>query len=283
MRSAEQAPDAAAVWDIATPMRPPALHGLSMAGFRARTADPLDLRVVPYPAVTVAVDLGDRPLTVEDEGGGRHEGGVVVGLATTGVHGRGHGIECLQLRLSPLMAYAVLGASEDLGRAVVPLRDLWGPEAERTRERLRLAGSWHDRFTLAEAALARRCAEGRRADPEVARAWRLLVAHRGRIRIEHLAAETGWSRKRLWSRFRSQIGLNPKRAAQLVRFDDAAHRLAAGQSAAQVAAESGYADQSHLHRDVRAFAGATPTAVAGAPWLAVDGIAWAAPAYLTGA
>ena len=32
-----------------------------------------------------------------------------------------------------------------------------------------------------------------------------------------------------------------------------------------------------LHRDVKAFAGVTPSAVAAAPWLAVDGIAWAAP------
>ncbi len=81
----------------------------------------------------------------------------------------------------------------------------------------------------------------------------------------------------MWSRFRSQIGLTPKRAAQLVRFDHAAHRLAAGERAAMVAAEGGYADQSHLHRDVVAFAGVTPTDVAVAPWLAVDDVAWAAP------
>ncbi|WP_309056326.1 helix-turn-helix domain-containing protein, partial [Streptomyces sp.] len=80
---------------------------------------------------------------------------------------------------------------------------------------------------------------------------------------------------RLWARFRSQIGLTPKRAARLIRFDHAAHRLAAGHRAAVVAAESGYADQSHLHREVVAFAGVTPTAVATAPWLAVDDEAWA--------
>jgi AraC-like DNA-binding protein len=60
----------------------------------------------------------------------------------------------------------------------------------------------------------------------------------------------------------------------LVRFDQAVHRLAAGNDIARVAADSGYADQSHLHRDVVAFTGATPAAVSGAPWLAVDGIAW---------
>jgi hypothetical protein len=42
-----------------------------------------------------------------------------------------------------------------------------------------------------------------------------------------------------------------------------------------VAAERGDADQSHLHREVMAFAGVTPTAIAVAPWLAVDPVAWA--------
>jgi len=42
----------------------------------------------------------------------------------------------------------------------------------------------------------------------------------------------------------------------------------------KVAADSGYADQSHLHRDVRAFTAAAPSASVGAPWLAVDDTAW---------
>lgn len=46
-----------------------------------------------------------------------------------------------------------------------------------------------------------------------------IVASRGRVRVDDLAAEVGCSRKRLWSRFRSQVGLSPKRAAMLVRFD----------------------------------------------------------------
>jgi AraC-like DNA-binding protein len=61
-----------------------------------------------------------------------------------------------------------------------------------------------------------------------------------------------------------------------VRFDHAAHLLASGHSAAAVAADSGYADQSHLHHDIVAFAGVTPAAIAAAPFLAVDDVAWAA-------
>ncbi|MEV5318819.1 helix-turn-helix domain-containing protein [Streptomyces sp. NPDC052687] len=283
MPSAERAPDAAAVWDIATPSRPGRLPGVGMAGFRARTADLVDLSVVPYPAVTVAVDLGDGSLAVADTSGRRQAGSVVVGLGPSGVRGRGRAIECLQVRLSPLVAHAVLGAPSQPAGTVLSLEDLWGRDGARTGERLREAGSWEGRFALAEAALARRLDEDRAPDPEVAFVWRRLVASRGLARVESLAAEAGWSRKRLWSRFRAQIGLGPKRAARLIRFDHAVHRLAAGHGAALVAAESGYVDQSHLHRDVRAFAGVTPGAVADAPWLAVDDVAWSAPAYLSAA
>jgi len=190
---------------------------------------------------------------------------------------RGRDIECLQIRLSPVVAHAVLGGCSELGGTMLALDELWGREAVRVRERLGDAGSWDQRFAIAEAALGRRLEAGRAVDPEVAFAWEQMVTSRGQVRVERLAAETGWSRKRLWSRFRSQVGIRPKRAAQLVRFDHAAHRLAAGHDAALVAADGGYVDQSHLHRDVMAFAGVTPAAVAVAPWLAVDGIAWAAP------
>jgi AraC-like DNA-binding protein len=275
VRSVESARDAAAVWDIATPSRPARLPGVSMAGFRNRTTDLVDLRVVPYPAVTVVVDLGDGIVVADEVSGRQRRGSVVAGLAPGSVRGRGRDIECLQVRLSPVLAHAVLGGSSELGGTVAALDDLWGRDATRTEEQLRAATSWDDRFAIAEAALAGRLEAGRAIDPEVAFAWGQMVNSRGQVRVEQLAAELGWSRKRLWARFRSQIGLTPKRAAQLVRFDHAAHRLAAGHSAAQVAAESGYADQSHLNREVMAFAGVTPTAVAIAPWLAVDPVAWA--------
>lgn len=244
-----------------------------MAGFRGRGDTPVDLQMVPYPAVTVFVDFGDAEL-VDGAGGERRRGSAVVGLAPGRVRACGRDVDVLQVRLSPVVAHAVLGASAEPGVAVVALDELWGRDAERLHERLHAAGSWDERFAVMAAVLARRHETGRAVDPEVAFVWRRLVASRGRVRVERLATEVGWSRKRLWSRFRSQIGLTPKRAATLVRFDHVAHRLAAGQSAARVAAENGFVDQSHLCRDVMAFAGMTPTAVAAAPWLAVDPIAW---------
>ncbi|MFF2307335.1 helix-turn-helix transcriptional regulator [Streptomyces sp. NPDC058128] len=101
--------------------------------------------------------------------------------------------------------------------------------------------------------------------PEVAAAWQTIVARRGRIRIADLAASCGCSHKLLRSRFTAQIGLTPKRAAMLVRFDHAARALRAGHSPSNVALACGYSDQPHLHRDVLALAGCTPGALAGTP------------------
>jgi AraC-like DNA-binding protein len=225
----------------------------------------------------VVFDLGGG-LHLEDGSGRQVQGSVAAGLAPSGVRGFGRNIETLQVRLSPVVAHAVLGGSPELDGRLVPLEDVWGHHAEQMLEQLRGCQSWDDRFAIVEAALLCRSEAGRRLNPEVEFAWAQLMATRGQVRVQHLAVETGWSRKRLWSRFGAQIGLGPKRAAELVRFDHAAHGLAAGYSAARVAAETGYADQSHLHREVMAFAGVTPTAVAAAPWLAVDYVAWATPA-----
>lgn len=249
-----------------------------MAGFSDQANVLVDVEVIPPPAVMVVFGLGGEQLLIEN-GSGQQRERVIAGLAPGSVRGRGlaGSFECLQVRLSPPAAHAVLGACSELGGTVASLDDIWGRDAARIQEQLRAARSWDDRFAVMEAALARRHEAGRVVDPEVAFAWRQLVRNLGGIRIERLAAETGWSRKRLWSRFRSQIGLTPKQAARLIRFDHAAHRLAAGHSAALVAAGSGYADQSHLHRDIMAFTGMTPSAVASAPFLAVDDVAWPAP------
>jgi AraC-like DNA-binding protein len=247
-----------------------------MAGFSDGANDLVDVGLLPHPAVVVVFDLGDQQVVIEDSSGQQLRERVVAGLAPRGARGRGvaGSFECLQVRLSPVVAHAVLGASSELSGSLVALDDLWGREAAAVQEQLRAAGSWDQRFAIAESTLARRHDPKRVADPEVSFCWAQMVASQGQVWVERLAADVGWSRKRLWSRFRSQVGLTPKSAARLVRFDHAAHRLAAGQSPALVAVESGYADQSHLHRDVADFSGLTPAAVAREPSLAVDDVAW---------
>ena len=246
-----------------------------MAGFRQRAAARWDLSMVAHPSVTLLVDLSDGEGARYDMHGREERGSVVIGLLPGEVRATGWSVECLQIRLEPAVAAAVFGVSCELSGAMVPLEDMWGRGAGRIEDRLRTAASWDERFAIATQLLGRRIHAARaRIDPEVAYTWRRTLASRGRVRVDGLADQVGWSRKRLWSRFRSQLGVSPKRAAQLVRFDHAAHLLAAGHAAADVAVGSGYVDQPHLNREVKAFTGLTPAAVAAAPWLAIDRIAW---------
>lgn len=257
---------------VARPSRP--LRGVSMAGFSQRVPAAVDIAMVAHPSVTLLVDLSEGGI-VSAAGGRCERGSVVVGLVPGEVRmtARGSG-DCLQIRLEPVVAAAVLDASTQLSGTVVAFEDVWGRHAGQVEDRLRAAPSWDARFAIVGEFLCRRLASCRSVDPEVVHTWRRTSSSRGWVRVDSLADEVGWSRKRLWSRFRSQLGITPKRAARLVRFDHAARLLAAGHAPADVAARSGYADQPHLHREARAIAGLTPAAVAVAPWLAIDDVAW---------
>ena len=263
--------------DVAVPRPSARLPGVGMAGFHRHGPAPrADIAMVVHPSVTLLIDLGDRDRLAYDAPGRPAGGSVVIGLLPGEFRARCQGAACLQVRLAPAVAAAVLGSPAALTGEVVRLSDVWGRDADRLEERLHAAGSWDERFAIVTSMLAARTPSRRPVDAEVAHAWRRTVATRGRLRVDGLAGEAGWSRKRLWSRFRAQLGISPKQAARLVRFDHAAHLLVAGHPAAGVAVESGYADQSHLHREMREFAGLTPAAVAVAPWLTIDDVAWPA-------
>ncbi len=102
----------------------------------------------------------------------------------------------------------------------------------------------------------------RRAPPsrEVVWAWDVLERSHGRAPIGLLADRLGRSRRHLVARFREQIGLPPKTAARILRFNRAVDLLRAHRAngLAELAFECGYYDQSHLNRDFRAFAGTSP-------------------------
>lgn len=122
-------------WGIAGPARPGRLAGVTRAGSSGRASDVLDVQVVPRPVLSVLFDLGEQPLVIDDGTGQHQRERVVAGLAPIGARGRGSagGFERLQVRPSPVVAHAVLGASSELGGAVVVLDDLWGRDAVATQ------------------------------------------------------------------------------------------------------------------------------------------------------
>jgi AraC-like DNA-binding protein len=168
----------------------------------------------------------------------------------------------LEVLLRPLGAYTLLGLPmEELSGRIVDLGDVLGPAGRRLTERLREAPSWHRRFALLDEFLLRRLAAGPRPAPEVAWAWERLMATGGAEPIGRIAAEVGWSHKHLIARFRRQVGLRPKTAARLVRFNRVWRHLDRHRPLdwGLVAAEIGYADQAHLVREFRQFTGTTPS------------------------
>jgi AraC-like DNA-binding protein len=138
-------------------------------------------------------------------------------------------------------------------RAVPPALPPWDASAIVRQDALL------DRFLLG------RLADGPRPSPEVGWAWARLVATGGAVPIGRLAGEVGWSHKQLIARFRQQIGLRPKTAARLVRFDGVWRRLDGERGRldwVDLAREVGNADQAHLVREFHQFTGTTPTAFA---------------------
>ena len=129
-------------WDIAVPAGPGLLHGLRMAGFSDRATELRNLQLIPHPSVTLVFNLGGTPVSVEDGAGRRGCERTVVGLAPDTVRARGErGFACLQLRLSPMLAHAVLGPPGGPYGEAVDLDALWGrAAAERLQDRLRAAG-----------------------------------------------------------------------------------------------------------------------------------------------
>ncbi|GAB3803200.1 helix-turn-helix domain-containing protein [Humibacter antri] len=271
------------LWDVSSPSRPISLPGVRAAGFTDRGLTPPQLRLIPHPALTLIL-VFDGSISVENEAGQRLRGSLVLapGFGQVLRSAQLQTFGCLQLRLSPPVARAVLGGVAAEIDGVLELEDLWGRHAAGLIDELAGHTSWASRFALTERWLIERLSAGGPMTPEIAWAWKRVTQSRGTIRIEQLAADLGWSRRRLWERFRSEVGMTPKRATKLVRFDHAVHRLAVGQPPASVAAEVGFSDQSHLHRDVAAFTGRTPSTVGAEPFLAVDGIAWGWPGRASG-
>lgn len=116
--------------------------------------------------------------------------------------------------------------------------------------------SWNDRLAALEGLLLARL-ERQSPAPDVVAAWALLG--RG-VPVARVADEVGWSRRHLSNRVRAEFGISPKEVSRLARFERARSLVSNGMTLADAAHTCGYADQSHLSREWKDFAGRSPTA-----------------------
>jgi AraC-like DNA-binding protein len=237
----------------------PALRGVvgGYADFDERTGAPRETGEAPGRGIVVIVDL-DAGWTVEGERFGSFAGGLYARPVRVRHEGSARGV---QFDLEPPAARALLGVpAGELAERTVALDDLLGPGAARLAERLHAAPTPQARFAALDDALLRAVAHAHApVRPDVERAWALLRATAGRMRVEELAEALGCSRRHLAKHFAREVGAPPKVAARLIRFEAARARLGSV-PLARLAAEHGFADQAHLAREFRALGGAPPTA-----------------------
>ncbi len=236
----------------------------SCVGYREATHRDAVHHGLPSPAATLILAF-DEPLDsgwLADGTTSREWtilGGLHVAPALIRTHGHLHG---LQLGLTPLGVRALTGAPVGAAARVITDAGPLVPGLAQLHDRLAATWDWSARFALLEGFLRARLATTAVAPPpapEVAEAWRRLGERGGRVRVGELAAELGWSRRRLSSRFGAELGLTPKQSARVFRFTRA-RALARRHPLPEVALLAGYADQAHLCREWLTLAGRTPTA-----------------------
>ncbi|MCU4298398.1 AraC family transcriptional regulator [Brevibacterium permense] len=176
----------------------------------------------------------------------------------------------IQINFSPSAPRAFFGIpAADFAHHSVDVARISRPLATELHERVNLETEWSARFAAIDDVLMRTIDDANRPRAEVAAAWRRIADSHGGLPVSLVADDIGWSRRHLGSQFRSEYGIGPKDAARIIRFDRARRLIPAGRgSLAEIAVSCGYADQAHLNRDFRDFAGLSPSR-----WLAADDMA----------
>ncbi len=167
----------------------------------------------------------------------------------------------LHVFIKPLGVKAILGvASPDISSVVLSLADIWGSRAEALIETLLDATAWSQRFAIMDRAFASKL-NPVIPRPEISWSWERLAKSRGSVPVQQLADEIGYSRRHFSQHFRNEIGVSPKLAARLFRFEHACRLIADSRlGLAHVALSCGYYDQAHLTREWYALAGCSPKA-----------------------
>jgi AraC-like DNA-binding protein len=177
-----------------------------------------------------------------------------------------HGNALLGVALNARGSFPWLGERMDgLSDRIIALADALGDGALRLRERLLNTPSLPARFRVVERWLLARLKPRMVVHPAVRWAVDRLEATGGRMSIEELATQTGFTRKHLGNLFQQQVGLSPKALARVHRFRRAMEILnrANGQVPwAELADACGFYDQSHLINEFRRFTGFSPVELA---------------------
>ena len=219
-------------------------------------------KLLPDGAMEIVVDLTDRPKRLfRDETGAAGDDFRKAWIS--GVHGRSIVIEArpmaamLVISFTPGGAYPFLGADADaLADGVFGLADVLGPAAASLRDRVLEASTPAGMFASAEAWLLERSGGPACRHPLVRHLATRLET--GGTTIADLIDGTGRSERHVQMLARRWLGAGLKHYARMRRFQRLLGAISPHSNWADLAYVHGYADQSHLGYEFRAFAGMTP-------------------------
>lgn len=156
------------------------------------------------------------------------------------------------VRFGPGAAPPVLGVPADAVRdGRIPLRELWGTEADRLAEAVSAADTADARGAVLLTAVMDRAAASGPPDPLVPAVVEGLA---GRS-VREVSDRLGLGERQLRRRSLAAFGYGPKTLQRVLRFQHALRLARAGTPLADVAYAAGYADQAHLSHEVRGLAG----------------------------
>jgi AraC-like DNA-binding protein len=251
-------------WRYSSAMPDGALAGIVQEYWEVEgRLSPFRERILPNGYTELMVNLGPPHTMVTHAGtsvwerawfSGLHERAIVI-ESLDGTH-------LVSARLHPLGSLRLFGP--DAARSVNAVTDLellLGPPGRELRALLLGTDSTEERFAHLERFLVARLSLGVVPSTVVSDAARLIEEAHGNLRIASLHAGLGGSRKQLWLRFARELGRSPKAYAQIQRFVWTLARLRESTSVdwSRLAVTAGYSDQSHLVRDFRRVASASPT------------------------
>ncbi len=226
-------------------------------------SQPVDERILPDGAAHLVFVMPTES--------GREAHAVLLGASASATRVQLEGsLRHVEVELHAGATMALFGiAAADLSERAVSLEDVSASLMQEIFESIGGAdGPLEAAAIAARRVLARRLDAQERPPPIVGAAIARIRGSSGRLRVRDLADELGVSERRLEQLFRLHVGLSPKRAMRLARFQRLLMRCAASTerpaSWARVALEAGFADQSHLSNDVHAISGLTPVALANA-------------------
>jgi AraC-like DNA-binding protein len=162
----------------------------------------------------------------------------------------------------PGVAGAILGIPiAELTDRHIPIDALWGARGNDLREQLLAAASPTRVFRVLEGELIARLERPLLIHPAIAQALAVQSSGWAHSRVADIQRDVGYSPKHFIALFRAAVGLTPKHYYRVKRFNTVLRHIAANadESLADLAASTGYSDQSHLTREFREFAGVTPT------------------------